>query len=373
MSHIPSDFKKYRFLIVAVILTVWGMILRYDRLAMTPDDMPGDGGYQLRYLMNKNTFIEALMDLPKAEHGGFLSGDFLLVYPFLKFFGWNKWGFTLPHFLLTVVGFFFLHLLCCRYLKTLWAHCLVFMLVAFNWNLIFYTVEVRAYAVLPTIALMSLFFSELLIEKIDRLNMVKKIWIGLFFLLALWFHLYGVMMVGVCVLYALGAHLKQSYFKSNVKAFILFFMIVGLIAAPLWLVSVIKYRVPLPETALGQTTFIFIANPFKEPITFLKNILGNLLGWRPGYLLLPALFFPWIFPVKSRYQQICGMVLLVFLPIGILLWAAWSSHYYFLQRQFTWVMPFFALFLAWHWESLMALWLNPQRVKNSPKTLQESR
>ena len=43
---------------------------------------------------------------------------------------------------------------------------------------------------------------------------------------------------------------------------------------------------------------------------------------------------------------------MILLPIGLIFAMDVYSQYWFIQRQFVFVMPFFAFFVAWSWDAI---------------------
>lgn len=126
-----------------------------------------------------------------------------------------------------------------------------------------------------------------------------------------------------------------------------FMSVVSCIAMPLWLYSVFGPHLSRGGGNYGFSTFMFIPNPLADGIGFLKAIFGNLVGQKSLYILLGFMFLPFILPYKERFKQMAFLFILVFIPIGTLFVINYTHSYFFVQRQFIWVMPFFALFLGW--------------------------
>ena len=347
-------FLKYRRALLVIFLCLVALFFRLQWIYDKPF-IDGDETWQVD-LMRDHSFWQMIMALPHYEHCSYLSLDYVLIYPFFKMFGENKWGLAIPHILITVIGFYFLYLLAKRYLTSLAGFLITFGIVAFNASLIEYAVQIRVYAVLPTLAVMSLYFSEILAERYDQLTILKKVWIGLFFVLVLLFHVYGVVIVSTAVFYSLLLHRNQAYFKMLLRNFIKYFAIIFLIAMPLWCLSVFGAHESHTWADFQRrhiNTFDYIANPVNNPLRFLKQICALLVGYKKFYFLLLGMIFPFFFPFARRYKQIGFVLTLVALPILILLHGVLKDGYWFVQRHFTWVMPFFALYLAWSWESLI--------------------
>ncbi len=157
-------------------------------------------------------------------------------------------------------------------------------------------------------------------------------------------------MVFFSLLFSLLTKVGDKNFKTIAKDSSKLFLTTLCIAAPLWIISVFGTH---PLYRPGEAaTFKWIANPSKSPIRFLKGIFGNLVGFKKLYPLLAGAFFPFLIPYRNRLKQINLLFIMVLFPLGALLLAAVVADYALMQRQFIWVMPFFAIFLGWSWDSL---------------------
>jgi len=86
------------------------------------------------------------------------------------------------------------------------------------------------------------------------------------------------------------------------------------------------------------------------PIT--QGVVGNLMGYKKFYFLLLGLVLSLIIPHKERSKQFVFLVILVVSPILLILWSCVANHYWFVQRLFIWVMPWFAFLIGWCWDSI---------------------
>lgn len=297
------------------------------------------------------SFLDMIKSLPIKEYCSYLSGDFYLTYPFFKIFYYNKWGLAIPHIVATILGFYILYLLCQRYFKSIWGYLVTFGIVCFNATLIYHATEIRVYAVLPTLALASLYISLLLVEQNSRLPPKKKMAIGCFFVMLIWFHVYGIGIFAVSILYSTLAARCNNNFKTIVKYVLKFCLVIFCITMPLWLLSVFGKHYQYSGQQLNM--FQFIPNPLLDSTGFLKGIIGNLVGYKKFYILAIALVFPFIFSYEKRLQQIGFLLVLVCLPLILIFLSDLKSGYWFVQRQFVWVIPYFALFLGWSWDSFI--------------------
>jgi hypothetical protein len=225
--------------------------------------------------------------------------------------------------------------------------------------------EIRTYAVLPTLALASLYFWLKLVDGNYCLSRGQKITIGAFFILTIWFHAYGILIFFFTGLFALVAKLKDRSFLAIFKKTFLFGFITFCIASPIWLLSI--FGPHLGSSQFGMNTFQYISNPLENSIGFLKSIFGSLVGNKKMYFLLLGVIAPFVLPYKNRFEQIAFLFILVLMPIATILLANILTHYWFLQRLFIWVMPFFALFLGWTWDSSIC-YFKEKFIKGSNKT-----
>lgn len=337
-------------ILFVLIISIYALFLRSDHLS--GHVFSSDENWQVAYAEQATSIVDFIKILPKIEFCSYISGDYILTYPFVKLFGRNKWGLAIPHIISTILGFYLLYLVCRLYLKTIWGYVITFIIVCFNATLLKHAFELRTYAVLPTLALGVFYISHFLVER-PEVNTIKKWLIGIFFVLVIWFHVYGIVIVLLPVAFSLLSKLRDKSFKAVFKVNIKLLTIVLCIAMPLWFYSVfgphINRDFNSPDNYLYP--FIFIANPFVDPISFLKSIFGNLMGYKKLYPLLLGIIFPFILPYKDRYKQIGFLCITVFIPIQLILLSDSTTGYWFIQKQFIWVMPFFAFFIGWVWES----------------------
>ena len=343
-----KNWQKYVIFLIAGGFSTLALFLRLNKLAH--HELWVDELNQLNVM--RGSFWQLINDLPRGELNSYLNWDHFLIYPFFKIFSFNKWGLAIPHILATILGFYLLYLICRLYFKTIWGYIITFSVVCFNSNLINHATEIRPYAVLPTLALASLYLSELLINRID-LSPIRKFFIGMFFILIICFQAYGVFIVFLSLVFVLLNKPRTRSFASFFKSISKTMLFVFLIAMPFWIFCVfgpfhIRFEL------IKRNVFEFIPNPCNNITGFLKGIFGNLVGFKKLYFLLVSLIFPFVFPYKERVKQISFLVIMIFFPILLILISDLMSGYWFLQRQFVWVMPYFAIFLGWSCDSFVS-------------------
>lgn len=348
MKTYLENAKKYLIPSVVFAICSYALYLRLVKLAR--HILWNDEYYQLNQMLG--SFVDLLKSLRYGEYCSYLSGDLYLIYPFFKVFFYNKWGLSIPHAIATIAGFYLLYLICKRYFKSIWGFVITFIILCFNFNLINHATEIRAYAVLPTLALGTFYSLSLLIDSSLTLNRKNKITIGFFLILVIWFHAYGILMVFSLLVSLLLSAREVKYFSNILIKTISFMSIVLCIAMPLWIYSVFGPHLEFKQ--FNTDTFYFIPDPSKNLPGFLKGIFGNLVGFKKFHFLLIGLVFPFLFSYKERAKQISFLIFAVLLPISLIFLLDLRNKYWFVQRQFVWVMPLFAFFLGWSWDSFLS-------------------
>ena len=360
--RISEEWKRYlsqnAASILVILFVIVGMVLRFMRFANR--ELWGDEIFQLQKTVG--AFKPIWQRISYGDNSCF-PGDYLLTFPFIQISNGNKWILVIPHIVVTLLGFYVLYLICRQYFKTWVGYAVTFGTVAFNRELIFHAFEFRPYAALPTLALASFYLSHILTFNYSQIRRLHKVLIFCFFLFCFWFHAHGILIVSVCVLfYFLYLFRDQTLQKAKV-AYLKFFLAVFAAALPLWLWYVSAN--PLYGGKWHTDIFYYFPNPVENTFGFLKGIVGNLLGNKAFYFLLGggvAFFLPAV-PKKTKYLQVLFLLSMVILPIELVLMADIFKSYIFVQRQFVWVMPLFAMFLGWMWDTLIVrLWRTVEAI-----------
>jgi len=306
-----------------------------------------DEHWQLRQM--GGSFLNLLRSLPREEFCPYLSGDYYLVYPFFRLFSYNKYGLAIPHVIATAIGFYFFYRLCRQAYQSWGAYLVAFALLCFNATLILHATEIRTYAVLPTLALATFIFIPLFFDPREGLAEWKRWAAGFFLSAVVLFHLYGVMIVFFPLAYHLWIRVLDGGDVKKPVARVMKYASVGLlIVIPVWMYSVFGPHYTYPDYC---SVFQYIPDPRTTPLGFLKGVFGNLVGNRVLYVLLPGLAIPFVIPENpDRMRQIAFLTLCILAPIGVILFIDVETKYWFIQRQFIWVMPFFAFYLGWSWD-----------------------
>lgn len=347
----PANFlkKNCRFFI-AFFFTFLGLYIRYSKLASRV--LWCDELYQLSNTMG--SFKPVWQRFNSGELTCF-PGDYLLKYTFVRFFGSNKWLINIPHYFAALFGFYFLYLTCQKHLKTVWGFGIAFLIFCFNGNLIFHSFEFRSYAVLPTLSLASFYFAEIIVSEWRQLSTLKKILIGVFFIFVIIYHAYGIMIAGLCLLYFVILEANKRSYKEVIKDMVPFLLSVGLLGLLLffWYASGTIVNRKFCQGA-NINTFDFCPNPLNDFTHFVRRVFANLMGHKKygqKHLAL-GIWISFLIPHKDRFKQMGFFLLMIILPIQLILTSDLHSRYWFVDRQFIWVMPLYAFFLGWCWDTI---------------------
>jgi len=137
------------------------------------------------------------------------------------------------------------------------------------------------------------------------------------------------------------------------------FVPVLLITLPLWFFSMLGEQ---QDYGIARDAFQFIPNPLLDIMGFLKGVFCNLIGYKWFYPLFIGLIISLLLPHRERYKQVGFLIVIVVLPIQVLLISDVMNYYWFIQRQFIWIMPLFAFLLGWCWDSTIEyLWKKLRR------------
>ena len=345
-----SFWKKYGQVLLFVLFLWYGLFLRLDRLdkrELWNDEffqihqIQADFGKSYPFLSRTTTY---------GDHTSY-PGEYLLTGYFLKKYGVDKWKLAIPHLAVVLLGMFFLFLLMKRYIRTPmgWLFCLTIFMI--NGNLVYYAFEYRPYAVLPTLSLGMLWWAHRIFEA-PVLRWPERIIISLFMFGCGIYHAYGILFVLLPIGYLAGVHYwKERDIQKLTER-------LGIFWVPLVLTCLAWgwYASANATGALVNSkveTFQYIHNPLLKPWKFFKGTVGNITGdgydWMYPMLLAPTVM-TWVRHRQQAAQNIF-LVVLVIVPFAAILAVDVLSRYWFLQRQFVWIIPLWALYIGWCWDS----------------------
>lgn len=346
-------FRKNSHLFAALFFTLLGLYLRFKSLAER--ELWGDEVYQLA--LTAGPFKPIWQRFSSGDFTSF-PGGYLINYPFVALFGSNKWLINIPHYFAAILGFLFLYLICKKHLKTFWGFVVAFFVICFNRHLIFHSFEFRPYAVLPTLSLASFYFSGLIVSEWERLSGLKKSLIGAFFIFTIIYHAYGFAIVGLCLFYFILLEARKSSFREVIKKISPFLLPVGVTAALLFIWYATGNTASRANfQGSNIKTFDFYPNPSNDFVHFIRQVFANLMDHKKygqKHLAL-GIWISLALCRKERFQLAGFFVLLIVVPILLILSLDLLAGYWFLDRQFVWVMSLYAFFLGWCWDSILSL------------------
>lgn len=328
--------------LVIILISVVGIFLRLWKLHGR--DLWGDEIYQFTCM--KPLAEPFWTHQTYGDHSCF-PGEYLLHYPLVKMFPMNKWILVGPHLLINVFAFYLLYKICQIYYQSWAGYLTAFLLYTYNGNLIFHSLEFRPYAVLPVLALASLYFNHRVWNADFQKSRMKMFFTGVLFFITINYHIYGI------AIFLLPVVLTFFYQRIQKTDFVIFpwkwFLIVAMLSIPVWVWYASFNHLGLAPAKMQSVvdTFQYIDDPKKKFVSFLKSILGNLIAIKKGRAILVITAFLFLFLSKNRFGQLLFACLLIILPIGLILYFDIRNHYWFLDRQFVWVMPWAAVFIGW--------------------------
>lgn len=340
--------KKFRYEIIALALSAYGMYLRFALLAKR--QFWTDEVWSLHVLQEP---FKPFWQRFNYTDFTYFPGEYMINWPFVFLFKSNKWGVLIPHMIFAFLSFYLLYLICKRHLHSVFAWIATFALMAAHRELIFHQLELRAYAVLPALSLAAFYFWEEIILKKYSLTRPRKILILFTFTFITVFHIYGAFILFFSLVYFVLSESGQRSFKDILMRNFRFLAVIVLIGLPLYLWYAVGSPQVYKNSGYLAYTFEYIPNPAENLLGFIKTNLCNLVGAKRLYPLGIFLLVPFILPLRQRLQQIGFLLVLIVLPIMVIFYPNLLMGYHVLQRQYTWAMPLMAFLIGWCLDGLI--------------------
>lgn len=344
--------RKYLYIMVIILISLAGIYFRVSAGAMAHPD--GDDMFEYTTMQNYRNFWPAVIS-NKSCYGDHSSypGEYILHFNILKKLGLFKntdnttsRQFTkrdcliliIPHALFMLAGFILLYFLCETFISTATGKIIAFILFSFNSTLIYHALGFRPYAVLPTLAMANLYFLYLFLKN-------KNILTYLFYILTIFFtciyHAYGILLVGFPIIFCCG--LVKIAKTDTTKTFITFIKFLGI---PL-ILSVLAWAYYASYNTFGMTPNAMQSKV--DPFQFIpqKILFQTTVTFLFGNGILTMIFFPVVVVasfMSKRFSDFLFVFLFVLSPLLLIFAIDIKSSYWILQRQYIWVMPFFAIF-----------------------------
>jgi len=368
MHPVLEKVNKYAKPLSAVSISIWALYLRFRRLAER--EWWTDEIFQMSQTVGPFKPI-----WKRVTYGDFtcFPGDYLLTYPFTKISETSKWVMAIPHIIATIIGLFFLYLLCRRHFKTFIGYIVTFGIICFNQHLIFHSFELRPYAVLATLAIISCYSADVLVAEYNSMTRCKKVLIGIFYIFTTWFHAFGVVIALLPLIFFTISRKNDPDFKTIFKRMFVFTLITFSIAFPLWLWYATGNPINITKEEnikAGRLVFQFIPNPMTGFWhSFNRIVFYNLIGFKRLYFLLGGLVLLVFVPFAEKLKKLAFFLILVILPIEMTIVAALNSGYWFLIRQYIHTAPLFAFFLGLVWDSSFHFYLDRENKRFTPVSI----
>ncbi|PIQ85196.1 MAG: hypothetical protein COV74_09565 [Candidatus Omnitrophica bacterium CG11_big_fil_rev_8_21_14_0_20_45_26] len=355
------SLKTYHPLMLAILVLYFGLYI-YFRLVQRATDYWVDE--RVTVVGMQYPFWEYVTQyIPKNEYH--LPGAFVLLYPIGHFLTTdNRYLFSLPYLVITGIFYWMLATVDWRKLLQLkflsvkeshWINLAVCVLMAYHIHQIVHALEVRPYAVLSLLALLALW-------AVWRCYAARTFRIGLFAVLIVigLFHNYGLLMIALAGLFLL----TSEFFNSPEKTFTSCFQVlkehrsflatlagVVILCIPLLM---LYYRLPVFE-GFDLKHFDYI-DPYMyihkgwegiiQVIAIDYGLTGFLKIWIRPVLVAACLIGSLIFMIKRMWAALLFPIVFVVIPTLMMYVFSVYSGYYFVQRQFVWVMPFWLVYNA---------------------------
>jgi hypothetical protein len=320
---------------LCILLGLW---LRFDCYRTVHPD--NDELYELR---NLKADVRLSRVLDRKEHYGdhtSFPGEMLIYYPVMSRMNWKGvvleienmkvtgmtigdfWKLASVKIFVTVVGMVVLGWMLCR-VKFGWIGMFMY---ASHYQLVYHAFEMRPYAVLPELAILTYFLCDSYFKK---QNLFKFIVLGGLIFFTCIYHAYGILIAGLPILYCVIKYKKWSWAVGTV-----------------FLISAVAWSYYASYSLFGMTPNEMQAqvNPFEYmPIKgFGENLVRQLTGGSlVFYILSPLLFLSLL---KAKTDDWIFLGIFIILPIFLICSVDIKTNYWIHPRQYCWVIPWFIIF-----------------------------
>ena len=328
---------KYRFWVVLFIFIV-GMYLRYDNYITKHPDQ--DELFELHSMWDWDKgsvkSIKSIFDNKQfyGDHTSF-PGEFILYYLPMKMVlhnpkidvgnmtvsGVGRYDFlklASVKVVLFVISFWLLYSICSRTMGG-WGTMLAMAIYGFNFQLVYHAFDMRPYSVLPVLAIANLWLCS------RRDGVWSRVMHGAVALFTCIYHAYGILIVLVTMVFL--GKLRRNIF-------------ICLMGLCLW-----SFYAWYNHFGFSPNKVQAVVDTFQyfPKVKFFENLLLQLSGGSLiFYMLIPLLAFSFIRGIE--YFDGLFLIWMIIIPLLAIFLVDLKTHYWFHPRQFTWVIPFFAIF-----------------------------
>lgn len=296
---------------------------------------------QLGAVSNRGFFslLKYLSEIP----GGF-PGDYFLTYPFAHL-SLNKWVISIPHFLSMALTFYLFYRIWRDFFSGKLGYLVALACLTFNKTLVFHALEFRPYGTFTMVVLLQFWLTGHLRAIAEHgAPRGRGLWLlfgALGTAFTCLFHAFGPLAVLGSAAYFV-ATWRPFPSVNRLWKFAFPILLGGLLILPLY------YHFAKPMQSFNIDPFYYIPCS----LVGLWKVIAILCGSRPFYVFLPVLVAAFFMKGYLR-ERLSLLVFMVAIPLAAILINDLRNQYWFIQRQFVWTMPFFAIFLG---VSVQAVW-----------------
>ena len=292
-----------------------------------------------------------------------LPGSFLLVYGMAHWIGNGLLVVSIPFYLISSAAYWLIALINWRRILDLnelkdhlagWINVIACILITYNSSQIIHSFEARPYSTLTLLSLLALWLSwaAYSAQKFQFRHLVSFVSIAIF-------HNFGLLMLlisgGYWILRELVSCDRKIGGLRNAIGKSLAFAKVYSVGSVLSMAFIAFFILKSPIFSLANTTVSFGRNTFEYIQSGWRGaiqvvaIYYGFFGWLKllRFLLLLCLAGGTVWLVhRKKWVALISPLVLVILPTFIIYGSAVLSNYWFIQRQFVWVMPYWAVYNA---------------------------
>ena len=135
-----------------------------------------------------------------------------------------------------------------------------------------------------------------------------------------------------------------SYVLITERKFLKFYLVLFILCALIWCYYTSFNHFGLKSDNEAQAivnTWQYVHNPTSDFRGFFTHTINN---------LLTHTLYPLLLGIIVGWRKIWFFIFIVLIPLLLILFIDIKSSYWFLPRQYTYLMPLFAFYLGWCWD-----------------------
>jgi len=191
---------------------------------------------------------------------------------------------------------------------------------------------------------------------------MKNFFVIFLYVFTILFHPFGIVIAFFVLLFHILNQLKEESLLDVIRRNAKFIGTISAIVIVPWIYFVVGIILVPP---LEQEVFEYTPNPFSFSnwlsnsndsqgyLHFAGYLVNHMIGLRSLYFLLFGIVAAFIISHQDRHRQLIYFLTLVFFPILSILILDVTISYWFLPRQYIWVISLNCFFVGWCWDSLI--------------------